>query len=65
MKKKKSTPRVTRRAVLKTGAAAALTGVLGATANAAAVQPARQSVYEALGLRHIINATGTADANSQ
>lgn len=59
MKKKKSTPRVTRRAVLKTGATAALTGVLGTTAHAATVQPARQSVYEALGLRHIINATGT------
>ncbi len=59
MKKKKSPPRVTRRAVLKTGATVALTGVLGQTANAAAVQPARQSVYEALGLRHIINATGT------
>ncbi len=57
--KKKSSPRITRRGLLKTGATVALTGMLAPTANAAAVQPARQSVYEALGLRHIINATGT------
>jgi L-seryl-tRNA(Ser) seleniumtransferase len=47
---------LTRRGLLKTGAGLALTGVLAP--NAVAAQQ-RQSVYEALGLRHVINATGT------
>src|SRR5262245_62414123 len=57
MKKKSRTPRVSRRTLLKTGAALAVTGTLGPAA--AAAQPARQSIYESLGLKHIINATGT------
>lgn len=57
MKKKSRTPRVTRRTLFKTGAALAVVGSLGPTA--AAAQPARQSIYESLGLKHIINATGT------
>src|SRR5262245_42922860 len=52
MKKK-----ITRRGLLQTGAGLAVTGALGGVAGAAAnVKP---SVYEALGLRHVINATGT------
>ena len=54
MKKK---PRVTRRTLLKASAALALPAVLGDTTIAA--QPARQSIYESLGLKHVINATGT------
>src|SRR5713101_7805415 len=57
MKKTRNSARLTRRTLLKGGAAVALTGVLVPTARAA--QPARQSVYEALGLKHVINATGT------
>jgi D-glucosaminate-6-phosphate ammonia-lyase len=57
MKKTRNSARLTRRTLLKGGAAVALTGVLAPTARAA--QPARQSVYEALGLKHVINATGT------
>jgi L-seryl-tRNA(Ser) seleniumtransferase len=53
MKKRK----VTRRALLKTSAAVAVAGTLAPAASPA--QPARQSVYESLGLKHIINATGT------
>ena len=56
MKKKSPSPQLSRRTLLQTGAAVALTGVLPETAPAA--QPA-QSVYEALGLKHVINATGT------
>ena len=59
MTKKTRSSQVTRRGLLKTGAGLALTGVLAPSATAAAQQPARQSVYEALGLKHIINATGT------
>src|SRR5215212_3758064 len=57
MKKKSRSPRVTRRTLLQTGAALSLTGVVGE--NVLAAQPARPSIYEALGLKHIINATGT------
>jgi L-seryl-tRNA(Ser) seleniumtransferase len=56
MKKKKRSGQVTRRSLLKTGAGLALGGVLGETASA---EPDRQSVYEALGVKHVINATGT------
>src|SRR2546430_793382 len=53
MKKK-----TTRRALLKTGAVLALPAILGERALAA--QPAaRQSIYESLGLKHVVNATGT------
>jgi L-seryl-tRNA(Ser) seleniumtransferase len=52
---------MTRRSVLKTGAGLALGGVLapgqaGASAPSADVLP---DVYEALGVKHVINATGT------
>src|SRR2546425_946343 len=55
--KKKS--RLTRRTLLKTSAAFALAPVAYAPGSSVAAQPARQSVYESLGLKHIINATGT------
>jgi L-seryl-tRNA(Ser) seleniumtransferase len=56
----RKTTRMSRRGLLTTGAGLALGGVLaesGAAAPAAA--GAGQSVYEALGLKHVINATGT------
>src|SRR5712692_6433722 len=53
MKKK-----ISRRAVLATGTAVAVAAALG-DPSAAAQPAARQSVYEALGVRHVINATGT------
>src|SRR5437764_15391264 len=51
--KKKS---LTRRRLLQAGAGLTLGGVLPGPA---AAQTPRPSVYEALGLRHVINATGT------
>jgi D-glucosaminate-6-phosphate ammonia-lyase len=57
MKKRRST--LTRRGLFQAGAGLALSGVLGETAVAAAAQPARQDVYTALGIKHVINATGT------
>src|SRR5437588_7482165 len=57
MKRKPRSPRITRRTLLQTSAGLAITGVLAPASVAA--QPARQSVYEALGVRHVINATGT------
>jgi D-glucosaminate-6-phosphate ammonia-lyase len=57
LKKTKKPARLSRRTLLKSGATIALSGVLAPAALAA--QPARQSVYEALGLKHAINATGT------
>ena len=57
MKKTKRTAHLSRRHLLKTGAALTLTGALGESV--VATQQARRSVYEALGLKHIINATGT------
>lgn len=47
----------TRRGVLQTGAAAALGGVLGSDTDAA--EPPKMDVYQSLGLKHVINATGT------
>jgi L-seryl-tRNA(Ser) seleniumtransferase len=58
MKKKKRTARLSRRGLLKAGAGLALGGVLGEAAPAAGADE-RPSVYQALGLRHVINATGT------
>ena len=55
---KKCASKVTRRRLLQTGAGLALGGVLGEAARAAQ-QPARPGVYEALGVRQVINATGT------
>jgi L-seryl-tRNA(Ser) seleniumtransferase len=58
MKKPRQVPGVTRRRLLQTGAALALPAALGSSALAA--QPAaKQSIYESLGLKHVINATGT------
>ena len=55
---KKNTGKMTRRGLLKAGAGLALGGVLTEMAPAApaAIRP---SVYEALGVKHVINATGT------
>lgn len=50
--------KIGRRGLLKAGTVLALGGALGDIAQAASAPP-RQSVYEALGLRHVINATGT------
>ena len=54
---KRKAPRLTRRTLLKTTAALAVPAVLGEAAFAA--QPAAQIVYESLGVKHVINATGT------
>jgi L-seryl-tRNA(Ser) seleniumtransferase len=60
MKKTEETDKVSRRGVLKTGAGLALGGVLGsADSVSAAASPGTRSVYEALGVKHVINATGT------
>ncbi len=61
MKKRKPSPRMTRRRMLLTGAALTLGPHIDPTLAAAnAVQPgAKHSIYESLGLKHIINATGT------
>src|ERR1043166_6858919 len=57
MKKRKS---ITRRRLLQTGAALAIAPAAFASGSSAiAAQPARQSVYEALGLKHVINCVGT------
>jgi L-seryl-tRNA(Ser) seleniumtransferase len=56
MKKSKKPARLTRRRLLQTGAVLALAPV---ACDSFAAQPARQSVYESLGLKHVINATGT------
>jgi len=52
---KKLTSKMTRRRMLQTGAGLALTGAVGEAPAAGA----RPSVYEALGVKHVINATGT------
>ncbi len=59
MRKKRSTL-MSRRRLLQTGAAFAIGPVAYASGSSASTeQPARQSIYESLGLKHIINATGT------
>src|SRR5213593_3724891 len=50
---------VTRRGVLQGGAGLALGGVLGPDAAGAAGPPKGAGAYEALGVKHVINATGT------
>jgi L-seryl-tRNA(Ser) seleniumtransferase len=58
--KKGATDKMTRRGMLQTGAGLALGGVLGPDGHARAEsRPGAKSVYEALGVRHVINATGT------
>src|SRR2546423_6028148 len=63
MTKSKGTGQMTRRGMLKTGAGLALGGALGSepTGHAAHAETksGRPSVYEAIGVKHIINATGT------
>jgi L-seryl-tRNA(Ser) seleniumtransferase len=49
---------MTRRHMLQTGAGLALAGTLP-SGNTAAAPPGKSSVYEALGIKHVINATGT------
>ena len=55
---KKNNAKVTRRGLLQAGAGIALGGVLGDTAMATP-HSIGQSVYERLGVKHVINATGT------
>jgi L-seryl-tRNA(Ser) seleniumtransferase len=55
---KKPTDKMTRRGLLQAGAGLALGSVLPEAA-AAGPPAGRPSVYEALGVRHVINATGT------
>jgi L-seryl-tRNA(Ser) seleniumtransferase len=61
MMTRKSEKRMTRRNVLKTGAGLALAGGLAAGEGDASAPPSavRPDVYEALGVKHVINATGT------
>jgi L-seryl-tRNA(Ser) seleniumtransferase len=56
----KGSAKMTRRGMLKAGTGLALGGVLGPGGDAAAgPPPGKPSVYEALGVKHVINATGT------
>ena len=50
---------MTRRRLLKTGASLALGSAIGADGAAASAASGRPSVYEALGVKQVINATGT------
>jgi L-seryl-tRNA(Ser) seleniumtransferase len=60
MRKKETPGKMTRRSVLKTGAGLAVGSVLGGADLAhAGAKPEKPSVYEAIGVRHVINATGT------
>src|SRR5205823_14730435 len=61
MRKSEGTGKMTRRSMLKGGAGLALGGVLVSDAAGDAAPPAasKTSVYEALGVKHVINATGT------
>ncbi len=58
MPRKDPTP-MTRRRMLQTGTGLALGSVVGTTGDAQAAPAHRPSVYEALGVAHVINATGT------
>jgi len=55
---KKNYPKLSRRRLLQTGAGLAAVGAIAEPAIAAQTA-ARPSVYEALGVKHVINATGT------
>src|SRR5262245_35030120 len=59
MKKTPATRKVTRRRALQAGAGLALTGVLEADAAGSEPPTRAADVYEALGVKHVINATGT------
>jgi L-seryl-tRNA(Ser) seleniumtransferase len=57
---KKERRKMTRRSLLKTGAGLALGGAFAPSgAIGAGERPAGKSVYEAIGVKHVINATGT------
>jgi L-seryl-tRNA(Ser) seleniumtransferase len=56
---KKSTAKITRRGMLQAGAGLALGGAFADPATPAATTAGRPSVYEVLGVKHVINATGT------
>jgi len=56
--KRKDSGNMTRRRMLQTGAGLAIGGTLS-SGEAFAGPPAKASVYEALGVKHVINATGT------
>ena len=56
--KDKGSAKMTRRGMLKAGTGLALGGMLGPGESAAAPS-GKPSVYEALGVKHVINATGT------
>jgi L-seryl-tRNA(Ser) seleniumtransferase len=58
--KSKGTGKMSRRGLLQTGAGMALGGILGSGAvGQAGPKAGKASVYEALGVKHVINATGT------
>src|SRR5688572_9545985 len=60
MKRKKSTTnRMSRRGLLQAGAGLALAGVVTEQAGLAGPAPARLDIYKALGVKPVINATGT------
>ncbi len=60
--KKEGAGKMTRRGMLQTGAGLALGSTLAADASGGETKPRRPSVYEALGIKHVINATGTVTA---
>ncbi len=57
--KERGTGPMTRRSLLQTGAGLALGGTLAAGEGARAAPPGPADVYAALGVKHVINATGT------
>src|SRR5262245_42939768 len=58
--KQERTTKMTRRSALKASAGLALGSTLGAVSDTRAGSDSRKSsVYEALGVKHVINATGT------
>jgi L-seryl-tRNA(Ser) seleniumtransferase len=60
MKRRQGADNVTRRGMLKTGASLALGSALGCPDGTSAGPGSRpKSVYEAIGVKHVINATGT------
>jgi L-seryl-tRNA(Ser) seleniumtransferase len=56
---KKGSDKMTRRRVLKTGTGLAVGSLLGPAVQASGPRAETPSVYETLGVRHVINATGT------
>src|SRR5262249_15065416 len=63
MKGRQEADEVTRRGVLKTGASLALGSVVGCPeSTSAGPSSAPKSVYEVIGVQHVVNATGTVTA---